>query len=120
MPALCSNSTFLFENTCDTLAIHSSILDGHEHDLALDAEQIKRPHLCLPPQERAKARAEFSLHPVIFCRCSGVHFLKHISYHLLICLGKTEYIWGSEHILQVCLFVSHNASLERDSFSRRT
>lgn len=37
-------------------------------------------------------------------------FLKHISYHLLICLGKTGYGWGSEHVLQVCLLVSHKVS----------
>lgn len=70
-------------------AIHSRVLDGHEHGLALDAEQIKRPPPESPSLKTDKTRAEFALHPGIFCRGRGVHFIKHILYNLLIFLGKT-------------------------------
>lgn len=88
MPALCSNSTFIFENPCDILAIHSRVLDCHEHGLALDAEQIRRHRPESPSLEADKAGAEFALYLVTFCRGCGVPLLKHILYNLLIFLGK--------------------------------
>lgn len=87
MPALCSNPTLIFENPCDILAIHSHILDGHEQGLALDAEQIKRPPPESPSLKTDKTRAEFALHPGIFCRGRGMHFIKHVVCNLFIFLG---------------------------------
>lgn len=87
MPALCSNLTFIFENPCDVLAIHSRVLDGHERRLALDAEQTERPPLKSPSLKTDKRRAEFALQPEIFFRGRGVHFIEHILCNWLIFLG---------------------------------